>query len=159
MSVPSKFDLWVQYEKIAMHFNDLLIQLRLRALAGIGVIGTLTGVLAKQPEQFNWTLMAFVSFFLFCIWIAIFIVDKFYYARLLSGAVKALIELEKEALVDGFKIKMSTHIERSVFKNKKPSDMIFAVLWFYGIVAVLLLSVLYMSLNHLGIIDYSKCGL
>ena len=159
MSVPSKFDLWVQYEKIAMHFNDLLIQLRLRALAGIGVIGTLTGVLAKQPEQFNWTLMAFVSFFLFCIWIAIFIVDKFYYARLLSGAVKALIELEKEALVDGFKIKMSTHIERSVFKNKKPSDMIFAVLWFYGIVAVLLLSVLYMLLNHLGIIDYSKCGL
>ena len=152
------FDLWKEYEKIAMHFNDLLIQLRLRALAGIGVIGTLSGVFAKQPEQFNWVLIAFVSFFLLCIWGAIFVIDKNYYARLLAGAVRSLVELEKVAKIDDFQIELSSQIERSVFKGKEPSEFVPAVIMFYGIVALVLLGVLLLSLQQLGVFDFCICN-
>ena len=141
MSDKTKFDLWVEYEKIAMHFNGLLIQLRLRALAGISLIASLAGIFAdNQNGSLNWSLIAFVLVVLFLVWVAIFVIDQFYYDRLLTGAVRELLELEKNAKVEDFPIKMSTKIEIAAIKNRTSSPWIVAVLWFYGIIALLLLS-------------------
>ena len=77
---------------------------------------------------------------LFLVWVAIFVIDQFYYDRLLTGAVRELLELEKNAKVEDFPIKMSTKIEIAAIKNRTSSPWIVAVLWFYGIIALLLLS-------------------
>jgi hypothetical protein len=33
-----EFNRWLEYEKITMHFNDLLIRLRIQALGGLAAI-------------------------------------------------------------------------------------------------------------------------
>jgi len=151
MTKQTKFDLWVEYEKIAMHFNELLMQLRLRALAGISLIASLAGVFANnQDGELNWSLIAFVLFVLFIVWVAIFVIDQFYYDRLLSGSVRELLELEKEAVIDGFPIKMSTKIELAAVKNRAASSWILAVLWFYGVIALLLFSMFVFAIIKTG---------
>jgi len=156
MSRESKFELWVEYEKIAMHFNELLMQLRLRALAGVGAVVTLSGVFATETEGFNWTLIAFVSFFLLFVWAAIFVVDKFYYNRLLSGAVAPILELEKTAEVDNHRILMSTAIRDSVRNGRLNSGATIAVTGFYAIVGGLILFIFLLALSMNGIL--SGCG-
>ena len=41
------YELWQKYEKVAMHFNDLIIRLRTQALAGVAALSALTGFFAK----------------------------------------------------------------------------------------------------------------
>jgi len=157
MTKKTKFDLWIEYEKIAMHFNGLLMQLRLRALAGVSVIGTITGLLAKGDVDFNWASIGFVSLSLLVVWGAIFVIDKFYYDRLLTGAVMSLIDLERTAEIDGYKIGLSTQIESSAKKNRAVSNVILPVIWFYGIVAMLLFSISIFSFVKAGIIPPCFC--
>ena len=35
------FEVWVKYEEITMHFNDLLIKLRTQALAAVAALATI----------------------------------------------------------------------------------------------------------------------
>ncbi|MEP4052395.1 MAG: hypothetical protein ABJN22_09130 [Litorimonas sp.] len=156
MSNPSKFDLWIEYEKIAMHFNELLMQLRPRALAGVGAVVTLSGVFATESDGFNWTLIAFVSFFLLFIWIGIFVIDKYYYDRLLSGAVAPILELEKTAEVDNHRILMSTKIRDKVRNGRENSGATKAVTAFYFIVGGLLIFIFVLSLSMNGVL--TSCG-
>ncbi len=54
-------DLWGKYEDTAMHFNDLLIKLRIQALAGVAAISTLIGILTRTDalkETGNWEIAA-----------------------------------------------------------------------------------------------------
>jgi len=146
MTERTKFDLWVEYEKIAMHFNELLMQLRLRALAGVGAIGSIVGFIANDENGFDWGLVACVSFVLLLVWIAIWVIDKFYYARLLEGAVAEIIELEKNVEVEGVKINMSTRIEQLINGNTSSKKLNSSVTWFYIIIVVLLFFSLVVSL-------------
>jgi hypothetical protein len=44
---PSGFDLldaWKEYERVAMHFNDLLIRFRSQSLAAVAAFATIAGV-------------------------------------------------------------------------------------------------------------------
>lgn len=111
-------DLWEKYEDIAMHFNDLLIKLRTQALGAVAVLATLIGIFSKSGTDniVNWGLAAAVFFFLCIFWIAIWIVDVFYYNRLLLGAVDAIITLEEISKTKTHirEIDISTKIERAV---------------------------------------------
>lgn len=111
-------DVWVEYEKIAIHFNDLLIKLRTQALAAVAAITTLAGIFGKSSSenQINWGLAAAVLFFLCLFWIAVWIIDFRYYNRLLLGAVDAIIDLEERSKEHKhvFHIEISTKIESAV---------------------------------------------
>jgi len=148
------FEVWKEYERIAMHFNELIIQLRVRALASIAAISALVGFLSRgDPEGFRWGILAAVFVMLAIFWVAISILDLRYYNRLLIGSVSAILEIEK-ASKNQTKIReinMSHRIEEAVAGNftripKEPS-------WsgrrlFYVLVLIALLGGSYFSLNQ-----------
>jgi hypothetical protein len=110
-------DVWKDYEEIAMHFNDLLIKLRTQALGGVAALSALVGIFGKTgTEATNWKMAALVFGFLTAFWIAIWVIDFLYYNRLLLGAVRALLDIEKlsETKTHVRQIDMSTKIERAV---------------------------------------------
>ncbi len=110
------FNAWLEYERVAMHFNELLIKLRIQALGGVVAISTLAGFVAKYGSQsyFNWGLLTCIFVVLIFAWIAIWILDFWYYNRLLLGAVDEVMRLErmsaKSTKLD--KIALSTQIEK-----------------------------------------------
>lgn len=146
------FNLWVEYEKVAMHFNGLLIQLRLRALAGIGAITTLASFfVADDSGLINWGIIAFVSFGLFVAWAAIFVIDYFYYFKLLQGSVNAITALERSTQHLVPTINLSTLIETEASKTGTSKPWNFAILFFYAIIALMLLVIGFVALHFLGI--------
>jgi hypothetical protein len=102
----SIFKVWKEYENIAMHFNELLIKLRVQALGGIAVISALVGFLSKgdTPEDFRWGALAGVFLVLILVWVAIWFLDFRYYNLLLSGAVTGILQIEQKS-------KTHTHIK------------------------------------------------
>lgn len=143
------FEVWKEYENIAMHFNELIIQLRVRALAGVGVISALVGFMSKgnSTQDFSWGVFSAVMIFLLFAWVAIWFLDTHYYNRLLSGSIDAVLELEKKALVNvspDVNINMSHKIEASIksagFDGRK---------WFYGTVSTALVLALLVSVYKL----------
>jgi len=134
--------LWEKYEDIAMHFNDLLIQLRMRSLAGIAAATTFIGVFADNAIAdafFGWVIVAAFFAAMILVWGAIFCLDYYYYNKLLFGAVSAILDLEEE-LKNGKSIKnitLSTSIESQFSRNAK-SDATFGVFAFYIVVLILL---------------------
>jgi hypothetical protein len=46
------FKLWSKYEDIAMHFNELLIKLRVQALGGVTISGTLATAILKPETNY-----------------------------------------------------------------------------------------------------------
>ena len=79
-----------------MHFNDLLIKLRTQALGAVAAISTLLSIFSKSgtDNEISWELAIAVFFFLCIFWIAIWILDFYYYNRLLVGAVEAILNIE-----------------------------------------------------------------
>jgi hypothetical protein len=148
MSEKDQFKLWVKYEDITMHFNDLLIRLRTQALGGVATIVTAAGFLASRQAADAtgnaWDAVALVSALLLVGWLTIWIIDVRYYNRLLRGAVEALVNLE--AKTNG-QIDFSHTVERVVRKNKEVSvDAIgnrpaWHVHLFYSLVGLVLLIV------------------
>lgn len=105
-------ELWFRYEEIAMHFNELIISFRLQLLAGLGALSGVLSFLINnkiEDDRLPWV-RATVSSVLLIVFCAAVSLDLFYYQELLSGAVKAIIELEKLHPV----INMSTTIKQEV---------------------------------------------
>lgn len=94
----SEFALWDKYEQIAMHFNDLIMRLRTQALGGLTAIIAISGAvlnLSAKPEfKVEWEILFGVVCFFAVAWFALFLLDFFYYTRLLDGAVRAIVEHE-----------------------------------------------------------------
>lgn len=143
-----KLDAWERHENIAMHFNDLILKVRIQALGALAAIVTVGGVLLK-PEapsnQIPWGIITAISAALLAFWVAIWVLDFRYYNRLLMGAVDALLKLETE-INSGSKIsiEMSTKIEAAVLgRNLSHLEQgtLTGPFMFYAIVLVVLLSV------------------
>lgn len=116
-------DVWKEHEKVAMHFNDLLLRLRTQSLAAVAAFATVAGILLKGESSggadFRWGTLSAVFTVLSIFWLAIWILDFMYYNRLLVGAVKAIIAIE-QASERGprlSKIALSTDIETAVMKG------------------------------------------
>lgn len=113
------FKLWKSYEKVAMHFNDLIIRLRIQSIGGLAALATVLGIVLKTTsgadEPFNYGLAILALIVLMLCWIAIGVLDLWYYNRLLEGSVNAILELEKkkEIFFEKKEIKLSTNIERA----------------------------------------------
>lgn len=145
--------LWAKYEDIAMHFNDLLMRLRSQSLAGIAAISTLVGIFTREgiaSVHMDWLVATAMFVAMGFFWAAIFCLDFFYYNRLLHGAVAAITALEdpaKKLAID--RIDISTTIEaefqKPVFKGKLWRFN--GVLFFYGIVFLLIICGALFSFN------------
>lgn len=120
------FQLWSKYEDIAMHFNELIIKLRVQALGGLTISGTLATAIFKGENDSN-SLKLLVPFFL-AGWIAIYFLDMHYYNRLLSGAADAIVELEEQLE----RIKLSKKITEEIIKSENGRTL------FYSIVSIAL---------------------
>jgi hypothetical protein len=110
-------DLWEKYEDIAMHFNELIMKLRIQALAGVAALSTVAGIFAKTIDlKLSWGIAIAVIAILCLLWIAIWIIDFTYYNKLLIGAVVALMDLEAASKrgVRVQAIQLSTTVERAV---------------------------------------------
>jgi hypothetical protein len=95
-------ELWAKGEDVAMHFNQLIMTFRLRALAALGVAGGVVGTVllnekSAQYTRFNYVAFAFAMFFIAVLWLAVAAIDILYYHRLLVGAVEDLLRLEKQS--------------------------------------------------------------
>jgi hypothetical protein len=94
---PPTPEAWAERERVASHFNDVLMRFRLHALVGLGAIGVTAGVLLGRgaPEArcgaWSWLLVA-----LGAAWSAVAFLDIFYYRRMRLGAVQAMLRLEEE---------------------------------------------------------------
>jgi hypothetical protein len=147
------FEVWKEYEKTAMHFNGLLIQLRMRSLGGIAAITALFGFLARGSEtgQFQWGTLAAVFVILTIAWVAIACLDLLYYDRLLRGAVAAIFKIEdlSEDSTTIRHIEMSHIIEaycRGLHPEKVREGFLSGRRWFYGLVLFALVVSLYFTL-------------
>jgi len=113
------FKLWKTYEKVAMHFNDLIIRLRIQSIGGLAALATILGIVLKSnnssDESFNYGFAIIAICFLILCWIAIWNLDLRYYNRLLEGSVNAILELEKnkESFLEKKEINLSSNIERA----------------------------------------------
>ena len=157
------FDLWAKYEDITMHFNDLLMRLRTQALAGVAALSTLVGIFTKTDPSsvhISWEIASAVFVGLSIFWVAIWIVDFWYYNPLLVGAVAALLKLEELSTNPPatIKIDLSTLIEESVktgfpntFTWRQRIRLRFGVIAFYFLVFVALL-------GGLGFSVYKELG-
>jgi hypothetical protein len=110
-----------------MHFNELLIKLRVQALGGVTISGTLATAILKPETNYYSLKFVFPSFLI--AWLAIWCLDMYYYNRLLSGAADAIIELEKQ--FSSFQLSTKTAEEIRKSKNGR--------IWFYSIVLIGLL--------------------
>jgi hypothetical protein len=135
-TIKEEIDLWYKYESIAMHFNDLLMKLRMQALAGLAAVVTIFCLYSdKIAADFREKAGLAVGVVLSMAWLAIGAVDFLYYQKLLIGAVDAIEELEKAT--QGA-IRLSTRIEQN-FPRRCPRIGPWV---FYGLVFVALVVLL-----------------
>jgi len=115
------FRVWKEYERVAMHFNTLLIRLRTQSLGGVAVLAALASVIVHGPagDEPRWGVLALAFLLLCMVWLAIWVLDFCYYNRLLLGAVEALVEVEGSVKAAGYRpdLQLSTIIERKVGGN------------------------------------------
>lgn len=102
---------WMKYEEVAMHFNDLMMRWRLQAIGGLATLVTLAGFVVggADNELVRYRAMLIFGSLLFCVWIGVAVIDLFYYRRLLKGAVAALLHIESKTT----DLKLSTSIEEA----------------------------------------------
>ena len=148
------FKVWKAYEDVAMHFNDLLIKLRIQALGGVAALAVLASIFSNvRAYSFKgtWTIAAACFAGLVLIWLAIAALDLLYYNRLLVGSVAAIKEIEtlSENETHVTHLNLSTRIEEAVKGTSAwPSC---GVLAFYLIVFLTLAT-------GLGVTTYSACN-
>lgn len=118
--------LWAKYEDVAMHFNDLLMRLRTQALGAVAAIVAVASFVFEggfgEERGLPWFSICVGSILLLCAWLMVFMLDAFYYSRLLTGAVDALLEIEKTS---AGAIVLSTRIDgrfRKWSRSRKRGD-------------------------------------
>lgn len=115
-------DAWDKHEKIAMHFNDLILKVRTQALGALAALITIGGALIHDKgaeTAIPWELLTVFFGVLVAFWVAIWILDFKYYNRLLLGAVDALLKLEDQMKAgERIDIEMSHKIEDAALGNR-----------------------------------------
>ncbi len=156
------FKLWKSYEDVAMHFNDLIIRLRIHSIGGVAALAAILGIFLNDRSSnvnnsFNYCIATIALFVLMLFWVSIFILDIFYYNRLLEGAVNAILQLEqnKNKFEIDKNIDLSTNIEmafRTRFKHEpKGWKMIFnGRILFYIVVMIALLTTFIISCSMIS---------
>lgn len=107
--------LWMKTEDIAMHFNQLIMSYRLKAVGGLtiaaGLLGTVLLNDGASPTAFHAKAFSLAMLFLLFVWVGIALIDFLYYQELLSGAALEAARLEQ---LSGGAISLSSSINHAV---------------------------------------------
>lgn len=144
------FELWKQYEKVAVHFNDLILRLRVQALGGVAAIAALAGFVLKEHPAgvIGWKVLAVAFAVLLIFWIALWLLDLLYYNPLLLGAVDAILEIESASQKGQFitSLNLSTKIKAAVEdRSCKWRRSLLGPIIFYSLVAFVLIALFLLS--------------
>jgi len=134
---------WKTIIETQMHFNDLIIRFRSISLtAFITLAGA--SVALQKTEKIDEKQVLLIMLFLSALWVTAFVMDFFYYHRLLLGSVAQAMKFDKSNL--GKKLGLfglTTCISRVVHP---PASKIMVGL-FYGIPGIVML-VLMLKINY-----------
>lgn len=104
---------WVQCEEIAMHFNKLILDFRVRALGGVSVaVGVMIATLKTESVDRHLPYLGGWLVAMAVIWCAVALIDRYYYQRLLHGVVIEILRIERE--YGGNFLRASRQIEHTV---------------------------------------------
>jgi hypothetical protein len=132
-------EVWAKAEDVAMHFNELIMNYRLKAIGGVSVAAGLVGtvLLTKStdaPTRVSWGIFGGAMAFLAVIWIALATIDMAYYRRLLLGAVDEAVRLEGQT---GGDVQLSGKIEgHAKRRSYEKSGSAFYLLPFIAMIVV-----------------------
>jgi len=137
------FELWKHYENIAVHFNDLILRLRVQALGGVAAVAALASFLMKEHPTglIGWQVLTVAFAVLLVFWIALWLLDRLYYNRLLLGAIDAILEIESASQKGEFitSLNLSTKIKAAVEdRSRRWRQSLLGPTIFYSLVAVVL---------------------
>ncbi len=140
----SMFEVWKEYEHTAVHFNDLIMKLRVQALGVVTAVATIAGIVLKEAGQIQWDMLSVAFLVLILFWLAVWVLDSWYYACLLYGAVDAIVELEKRSREhasghpERIFLDLSTAIEKKVGSSERTWFRAVGPPMFYGLVLIIL---------------------
>jgi hypothetical protein len=137
----SYIEVWKKTIEVQEHFNDLELRIRNFAITVLGAVLSGTALSFKEGLTVLAALLVFVAL---VTWLAFYFMDRFWYHRLLYGAVKQGVKIEKRLvnvlpeidLTNTIGLESPLHItingkEREINTTRK-MDL------FYGVVAFLL---------------------
>ena len=126
--------LWVKYEEIAMHFNELMMRWRLQAIGGLAGLVTVAGFIVGDAATLTirYRAMLILSGVLTCAWVGVGFIDLCYYRRLLKGAVDAILRLEERVGT----ITLSTRIEERAKWGGDWAPLVFYLCGFIPLAAI-----------------------
>lgn len=118
---------WTKAEDVAIHFNEMILNFRLKAVGALTLAAGLVGsvLLAKGDKAgdavppINYFSFALGMWFLAAVWAAIMCLDLFYYHRLLLGAVADALRIEETS---GGRLQLSTLIKKKA--EEGPTDSV-----------------------------------
>jgi hypothetical protein len=111
--VGRQFSYWLECENVAIHFNDLLSGLRLKATGGLAVASAVLmseSASASEPKGTAVRLCALAS-----MWLAVAVLDLFYHSDLLRGAVDEVERVERTLVT----IQLSSSIEARMLLGER----------------------------------------
>lgn len=123
------FELWCKYEDMTVHFNGIILKVRIQALALVSILMTIIGAVAKNSDKIPLIFLIFIFLTLLVFWVAIWLLDIKYYNKILNANVDALVELEKNNKDINHVIKP---ILSTVIRNKIKSDFYPNLFYFMG---------------------------
>src|SRR5688572_11408040 len=128
-------ELWKKYEDVAMHFNDLIMRWRLQAIGGLAGLVTLAGFVVGDAATLSvrYRAMLILSGVLTFAWVGVGLIDLLYYRRLLQGAVKALLAIEKA----NPQITLSTAIENEAASASSVTPWVFYICGLLPLLAIM----------------------
>jgi hypothetical protein len=140
----SEFALWDKYEAIAMHFNDLIMRVRTSALGGLTGVVALSGIAinftTKSESKGEWEILFATICFLAVAWFALWVLDWFYYTKLLIGAVEAIVAHEgRTPVIAGTATPMTRINLSTIVKSRVPCPAV-AINVFYWLVLLTLIA-------------------
>lgn len=113
------YEVWEKYEDIAMHFNDLILKIRVQALGAVTAVIAIASLFSDTATGIPWGVATTIFGFLSLFWAALWFLDFQYYNRLLIGAVDELLKIEKLSQTQNYvhQLNLSTNISKKVRKK------------------------------------------
>jgi FMN phosphatase YigB (HAD superfamily) len=120
-------DVWKKIVDVQQHFNDIEMKIRALALPTLAAMMGAAGYAHKENVKISvlgasFSAASAIAILTFVIWMAFYFLDRHWYHRLLYGAVKANIEIEKAIRTVIPELDLGGHISRE-------SPWTFNLLW------------------------------
>ena len=147
---------WEKVIDVQMHFNDLCLRLRSIAVSTLGVLLAASAIAYKYAgviNVFNYKVMTatfFVAISVF-VWLAFFLMDRYWYHELLKGAMHHAKKIETNWEYDAPEISLVKSVREQSHKSLKMDAGKKLNIFYLGILLVQLLVLYFLVCNSIKI--------